>query len=262
MRKRLLLIGSKIIPKQFKPFLRPIKNKIFSQPKPVILFEGWGLTTWTQLPWIDDNYFKDTNSLLKHRFDFGKKEYSISDSNVDEMMYRNYYITYCVRNVLKNTENRNFVECGVANGLSAFFALREIKSTRYEFHLYDSWAVMKTDYLNPNEHIFAGNYDTLDINLTKNNLKDFENVKFHCGYLPETLNESAPKLISYLHIDVNSAKTTKEILDFFYPRLVSGGVILFDDYGWLAHDETRKLVDSLFDNILKLPTGQAIFYKL
>ena len=66
MKKRLLLNCSKIIPKNFKPFLRPLKNKIFPQPKPFIQFEGWGMTTEHQVPWINDFEFQKTNKTHFH----------------------------------------------------------------------------------------------------------------------------------------------------------------------------------------------------
>ena len=68
MRKRLLFIGSKIVPKRIKPFLRPLKTKIFPQPKPTILFEGWGMATEHQVPWIDDLEFQKTNQIVKSTF--------------------------------------------------------------------------------------------------------------------------------------------------------------------------------------------------
>lgn len=204
--------------------------------------------------------FQRTNKTLKEKFDFGKSEYGVSESNLDDMMYRNWYITYCIRHVLRHSTCRNFVECGSANGLSAFFALSEI-TENYSFHLYDSWDMMREDYLQEGEKHFAGNYATLDINIVKKNLSGF-NVIYHQGYIPETLDHAAPEKISYLHVDVNSVQTTAEILDFFYPRLAERGIILFDDYGWLAHNRTRKLVDSYCGNILCLPTGQGIFFKL
>jgi len=50
-----------------------------------------------------------------------------------------------------------------------------------------------------------------------------------------------------------------------YPKLTSGGIILFDDYGWKNHKDTKEAVDAFFKNksgILKaLPTAQAIFFK-
>ena len=74
----------------------------------------------------------------------------------------------------------------------------------------------------------------------------------------------SPSEISYLHIDVNSIKTTNEILDFFYPRLVSGGLILFDDYGWTAYNKTKKTINKFLhakDGIFFLsPIGQGIFF--
>ena len=89
---------------------------------------------------------------------------------------------------------------------------------------------------------------------------------FHQGYIPESLNKKpdAPDSIFYLHIDLNSAKPTESALDFFYPRLVPGGVILFDDYGWDAYEDTKNAIENFFTNkpgiLMKLPTGQAIYF--
>ena len=81
--------------------------------------------------------------------------------------------------------------------------------------------------------------------------------------MSDCLPES-PHSIVYLHIDLNSAKPTLAALNFFYPRLVKGGVILFDDYGWREYKDTKKVVDEFFSSkpgiLLKLATGQAIYY--
>ena len=267
MRKRLLLIGSKIVPKQFKPFLRPIKNKIFSQPKPIILFEGWGMTTEHQLPWIDDLEFQKTNEIVKQTF-IHDGVVNMADINTDSLLWRHWNVAFCIRYVTRfaKPSNFNFVECGVASGMSAYFAFAELKDKSYTFHLYDSWEIMKSEYLYDTEKEHIGKYDGQSIQNTKKNLEQYsDKIKYHVGYIPKTLDNSAPNEISYLHIDVNSAKTTNEILEFFYPRLVSGGLILFDDYGWTAYNETRKTIDKFLhvkNGILFIsPTGQGIFYK-
>ena len=267
MRRRLLHIGSKIIPKKFKPFLRPLKNKIFSQPKPIILFEGWGMTTEHEIPWINDLEFQKTNQVIKQSF-IHDGVVNVAEINTDTLLWRHWNVVFCIRYVLKFTKpcNFNFVECGVASGMSAYCALAELKDKSYDFHLYDSWGIMKSKYLYDDEMEHIGKYEEQNIQNTKKNLDSFsDKIKYHVGYIPETFDNLAPNEISYLHIDVNSAKTTLEILEFFYPRLISNGIILFDDYGWSAYNETRKIVDKFLnekDGILFIsPTGQSIFYK-
>lgn len=131
-------------------------------------------------------------------------------------------------------------------------------------HLYDSWGKIRNDLTLESEMWFREHYGTLDINQTKKNLAEYQNVLWHQGYIPETFNESAPKKIIYLHVDVNSAVPTKEVLSFFLPKLEDSGVIIFDDYGLAEFPEARKIIDDVLKDqkgvLLKLPTAQAIYH--
>ena len=44
------------------------------------------------------------------------------------------------------------------------------------------------------------------------------------------------------------------------------GFILFDDYGWRGHEDTRKTIDKFIETtkgtLLPMPIGQAIYFKL
>ena len=72
-----------------------------------------------------------------------------------------------------------------------------------------------------------------------------------------------PTQINWLHIDLNSSEATQSSLEFFFDKLVSGGVILFDDYG--GFKDTRKIVDEFFKSknghFTNYPTGQGNFIK-
>ena len=54
--------------------------------------------------------------------------------------------------------------------------------------------------------------------------------------------------------------------EFVYPRLVPGGMMVFDDYGFWSCPGARMAVDQFFaeklERPLALPTGQAIVTKL
>jgi hypothetical protein len=64
---------------------------------------------------------------------------------------------------------------------------------------------------------------------------------------------------------MNCAAPEKAALEFFYPKLVSGGVVVFDDYGHRGHDLQKQLADSVAarygNTILTLPTGQGFLIK-
>ena len=157
----------------------------------------------------------------------------------------------------------------VCDGLTAFFALRELRrlSNRAKMHLYDAWAPMRKEYPLELEQQSTLRYSNISMQRVKKNLSEFDNIVYHPGYIPESLHiePPSPEKIFYLHIDLNSAMPTVAALEHFFPKLARGGVILFDDYGWIPYNSTKKAVDKFFVDkpgiLLPLPTGQAIYYR-
>ena len=74
------------------------------------------------------------------------------------------------------------------------------------------------------------------------------------------------KQLSAMSIDdILERIISMEIKIIFYDRVASGGVILFDDYGWDAYIDTRRIIDEFFKDkpgiLFEFPTGQAIYFK-
>ena len=257
------------------PSIRPFVDLVRNKKPDVVKFSGWGMTSIHEFPWNDPyqgENFRKANRNIINDFDFSEDTTSAL-RNLDALRWRHWNISYGVRYCLEFSETTeyNFVECGVAEGITSFFVLSEIdndqlikKSTLY---LYDAWADMKDKYLLDSEKHSIGKYKKLSIERTKNNLSKFKTKKFfYKGYIPEVLvNSNIPKTICYLHIDLNSSKPTQGALEVFYPILVKGGVIIFDDYAHSGYEDTKTVVDEFFKNksglLQKLPTGQAIYYK-
>jgi O-methyltransferase len=256
-----------------QPFFIKISKPFFNFiPK----FSGWGMKTGHELPW-NDNYnwktFRDSHKYIQEHFNFSNDGIGMNKKNLDELLYRHWYVSYCTKHAIEfsDTNNYNFVECGTANGVTAYFSLKEItnnlKNSQFSMHLYDAWDAMQEKGLLDTEIGHVGNYSKLDINITKKNLKEFENnLTFHVGYIPESLiPEKSPESISYMHIDLNSATPTLKALEFFHPKLVKGGVILFDDYGQEEYIETKNVIDKFFSDkpglLLKFPTSQAVYFR-
>ena len=76
---------------------------------------------------------------------------------------------------------------------------------------------------------------------------------------------SNPNTISWLHIDLNSSMPTLKCLDFFYEKLETNGIIIFDDYGWKGYEDTKEVIDIFLNDkkgtFFQFPTGQAVFLK-
>ena len=266
-------IGKKIYKKN--PSIQPFVDKIRNKKPNVTKFSGWGMTSIHEFPWNDPyqgENFRKANRNIINDFDFSE-DTTNALRNLDALRWRHWNISYGVRYCLEFSETTeyNFVECGVAEGITSFFVLSEIdndqlieKSTLY---LYDAWADMKDKYLLDSEKHSIGKYLKLSIERTKNNLSKFKTKKFfYKGYIPEVLvNSNIPKTICYLHIDLNSSKPTLGALEVFYPILVKGGVIIFDDYAHSGYEDTKIVVDEFFKDksglLQKLPTGQTIYYK-
>jgi len=273
--ENLIKFGQEIYSKHpaLRPFLSFIKKSFFNRPK----FSGWGMTSIHEPPWENNDAgkkFLEINDYIKNNFAFDKKIQGTTKDVMDDLLWRHWIVSYAIKHARKfsKTTNYNLVECGVEWGYTAFFALKTLSDTldntqSFTMHLYDAWQDMRQEELLESEYWHVNLYKNLDIDSTKQNLNEFsQNLVFHQGYIPESLNKKpdAPDSIFYLHIDLNSAKPTESALDFFYPRLVPGGVILFDDYGWDAYEDTKNAIEDFFTNkpgiLMKLPTGQAIYF--
>jgi len=91
--------------------------------------------------------------------------------------------------------------------------------------------------------------------------KGIQNYELVAGDVNQTIAEylsDNPELrISLLNIDIDVYSATKTILEELYPRVVSGGVVLLDDYGEFPGE--TKAVDEYFaddNSIQRLPSSE------
>ena len=264
----------------------PKINKIFKILRDDIdfRFSGWGMNIRNYSPWdtsskniVFSEFNKSHQKLLELVINkkFTINEFTLSMFGGDEIQllndlrWRHYIVHFTASLAFSQTNSKNIVECGVCDGMTAFFAINKFKSDKnYKAYLYDSWEAMKEEFLlNPSDKRRAGSYANINIEDAKKNLIFYkDNIIFNKGFIPNIFTQSNnPQHLSWLHIDLNSSMPTKESLKFFYPLLQSGGVILFDDYAANGYEDTKVEVDNfLLDKkgqFLHIPTGQGFFIK-
>lgn len=74
------------------------------------------------------------------------------------------------------------------------------------------------------------------------------------------------KTFALVHVDVDLYQPTLDSLEFFFPRLLPGGILVCDDYGSGSYPGARTAMDEYFsnqlENIIELPQGQGFVQKL
>jgi O-methyltransferase len=81
-----------------------------------------------------------------------------------------------------------------------------------------------------------------------------DRVHYVKGPVEETIPDHAPEQIALLRLDTDWYESTKHEFNHLYPRLVSGGVLLIDDYGWWqgSRTATREFLDETGERLLLL----------
>ncbi len=92
-----------------------------------------------------------------------------------------------------------------------------------------------------------------------------KNVKLIKGSIPDTLSLVPSSKIAYLSIDMNCVLPEVAALNFFWDKMVPGGIIVLDDYGYPGCIDQKKAHDEYAESkgikILSLPTCQGLIVK-
>jgi hypothetical protein len=157
-------------------------------------------------------------------------------------------------------------ECGVFEGATSFFmakADQEAGASR-ELHLFDSFAGLSTPGGYDGDYWAEGALAASE-GKVRENLAGMEGVHIHAGWIPTRFSEVAGLQFAFVHIDVDLHDPTRDALEFFYPRLSPGGMIVCDDSGFATCPGATKALRNYFANkperIISLPTGQDFVIK-
>lgn len=160
----------------------------------------------------------------------------------------------------------DIAECGAYNGGTAYFmalAGRDVGNER-PFHLFDSFAGLSSPLELDGEHWKVGELAASQDELQAN-LAGFSDVHIHPGWIPTQFHRIADRQFCFVHVDVDLHDPTRDSLNFFYPRLAPGGILLCDDYGSELCPGARKAMDDYFadkpERIIDLPTEQGLIIK-
>jgi hypothetical protein len=180
-----------------------------------------------------------------------------------------------VKYVIQNNIEGVFIECGVESGNFEYIWIKELMSNNYvrDIYLYDTFGGLvkpsEYDYTCKDAKLYQMNKEQV-YNTWKSNIIDekinrwcytpLEKVKdrlnstgypkkhlhYVVGDVMETLKNKTtiPEKIAILRLDTDWYESSKYELEQMYDNVVSGGLIIFDDYyHW---DGQRRATDDFF----------------
>lgn len=176
-------------------------------------------------------------------------------------------VAYVVRNRIEG----DFIECGVWKGgsmMAAALALRHLGDTQRSLFLFDTFDGMsepsEADVLVSNKKSARALMDATDksaavwayspIDEVRNNIQSVgypaDKVFLVKGKVEDTIPYAFPKPFAILRLDTDWYESTRHELQHLYPKLVTRGVLIIDDYGhW---EGARRAVDEYIE-ASKLP---------
>jgi O-methyltransferase len=176
------------------------------------------------------------------------------------------YVIYCLARQALNLKG-DMWECGVYQGGTAILLTEIIAELRSEckLHLFDTFDGMPDTDPVRDIHV-RGNFSDTSMESVQKRMTRQNIAVFHRGFIPDTFKGHEDAKISFAHIDVDIYKSVLDSLNFIYPKVVSTGFLILDDYGFPSCPGAREAVDEFFKDKkevpLILPTGQAVIYKI
>ena len=205
-------------------------------------------------PWLSDDSFNNTYKIIK--------EYTLVDK------HRCYELWQLVEETAKL--EGALIEIGVWKGGSGALIAKKAKLSgiKDKVYLCDTFKGIvkscKKDSFYKDEDLADTSRETVEEVINKLKL---DNTKILVGIFPEETSKLvSDKTFRFCHIDVDVYESAKDIVKWLWPKLVVGGMIVFDDYGFPNSDgimcfvnEERNKKDRLVIHNLN---GHAILIKI
>lgn len=205
---------------------------------------------WPQMAWWDDAAFNAYLDRIGERRGY----------NTD----RKWMLAQALR--LTAHVPGDTAECGVNRGASSWLICRANASGPLAkwHHGFDSFEGLSAPG-DADGAFWKGGDLAVSLEAARANLAEFPRCTLHKGWIPEKFPEVAAKTFSFVHVDVDIYEPTKSSVEFFYPRLNTGGVLLCDDYGFTTCPGATRAVDEFLadkpEKMLALPAGGGLFLK-
>lgn len=156
-----------------------------------------------------------------------------------------------------------FIEIGTFRGGSAKL-ISEVKGNK-KFYICDTFEGLP-EGTEADRSVYTPNQYCCSLESVSEFLKDYQNLVYVKGLFPQSAQGVIPEdeKFAFAHIDVDLYEGTLQGIEYLYPRMIPGGVIISHDFATLTG--VRKAMYDFLDNhpetsLVELPTTQCMIIK-
>ena len=187
----------------------------------------------TYSPWMHDGRFQKVFKIAKKY------------SHVDEYrMYELYQLSSQAAKI-----KGDFLEVGVWRGGSSAIIKKALIDTnsKNKFYIADTFKGVVKAGSQEDSFYKGGEHSDTNIGYVKElfNKIDLVEPKILVGIFPDDHLNLDIHDLAFVHSDVDAYDSTKGVIEWCIPRMVKGGIIVFDDYGFYPCDGVTSYVDNL-----------------
>jgi O-methyltransferase len=251
---------AKVFDRTLRELIRPHHESLFWGDRLLTLDKAAGFR--------DDEVFRA--SLHRADSSTGANQYESPDG----ISWRYHTLIWAARSCL--SVRGDYVECGVYRGDMTWMVTENVNilSAGKRFFLYDTFSGLDPRFSSEADfpdapHLYAlanKQYKAPGIEQhVRQRFRDKEYIVVTKGVVPEVLDQTAPDQIAFLHLDLNSPRAESGALEVLFDRISTGGIVIFDDYGWKIFRKQKEAADAFMTArgqiILEMPTGQGVAIK-
>jgi hypothetical protein len=188
-----------------------------------------------------------------------------------DRLFTIYHSLLHVKTLAMDKDAINTAELGVYRGGGSYFIASaaeklDLPIKHYCFDTFEGHTVEDVnDALEPRQK--PGSFDNTDYDEVKKYLQKFPNISIHKGRFQDSCHNLDGMKFGFVHLDMDIYTPTIFALDYFEDKMIKGGVILLDDYGFLSCPGIEKAATEFVSKAgnkyfgMPLLTGQYILIR-
>jgi len=245
----------RVLPATLKDWLRG-QRVAEPPPQPAWSYAEDGLHTMHVADFLHDPRFQNAYAAGK----------ATGSWRAGDLRWRVYTVLWAAEQAWKLPGD--FVECGVHLGGQANAILKYLDwcGADRRFWLLDTFCGFPAEHRPVAATVHREDYREDCWEEVRARFAAYQQVRLIRGAVPGTLGEVTSPRVAFLAIDMNCAEPEIAALEYFWPRLSAGAIVILDDYAFAEPYRRQKdAIDAWARRagvpVLSLPTGQGLIVK-